>query len=215
MDNAEYLEENEKILKLPNICTGSNKREFIPLEQTSLPPISYYSRYPISKQLRSIHLDKRVLNGALKSSIFGYTSKSINFRGFISLSVSLNLLVKCKVRSWFCQCGGDMLDFDGLHGELFLRLSQNRSHMSVDLYIDQMLPKLTKILHQTAKSNCETFTVRMLQEAILLPMFQLHNKYECGQSNYIVLDFTMSNRGYFAKRYTRNSRTDNSRKSIV
>lgn len=201
-----FLPKDTENLRLPKLPTTRRRSSLssmssVNITRTSLPKTPLYAQYPIANRILDIFNDPIALNGALKAVIFSYGARSGLSRGTITEAASLSLMNRSNVRAWFCRTGGNELTFNSLHSAMFSNISNNRSLVSVDLYINHMLPAFANTLRRLAKSRSETYSLRMLHEAIILPLFQLRCPKKCDNGGFILADFTAANRGYFCKRF--------------
>ncbi|KAF6769457.1 hypothetical protein AHF37_12670 [Paragonimus kellicotti] len=181
----------------PNSCKNGATRT---LSQIYLPTIPQFSVIPASPLFRKFHHTScnSTLKGALKSVIFNHTSEAGLFCGTIGERTSFKILKDSNFVEWLRSKNYPPIVFHSLHSQTFNDVSSGRIRMTVDLYIDQFLPRLAAALRR------DTHLVRidtgMIVEALLLPVFQIDKTNVCKSAARILVDFTSVNRGFFIRR---------------
>ncbi|KAF5397445.1 hypothetical protein PHET_09492 [Paragonimus heterotremus] len=193
---------DESEMSLINIQPNSSKNGAArTLSQIYLPNIPQFSAIPISPLFRKFHYIScnSTLKGALKSAIFNHTSEAGLFCGTIGERTSFKMLKDSNFVDWLRSKNYPPIVFHSLHSQTFNDVSSGRIRMTVDLYIDQFLPRLAAALRRDTR--LVKIDTGMIVEALLLPVFQIEKTNACKSATRILVDFTSVNRGFFVRRH--------------
>ncbi|CAH8855189.1 unnamed protein product [Trichobilharzia szidati] len=139
--------------------------------------------------------------GALKAFIYAQISRYTLYHGCIGERHSFLLLTTTKVVDCLTQTCLPYLNIRGIHSAKFYAISNYRSLMSVDLYIEKFLPDFLRVLSsEKYKNNYPMMKLSQMFDIMLKPLFDESQKRICTIKNRSVINFTQSYRNMFATR---------------
>ncbi|KAG5448503.1 hypothetical protein CSKR_101946 [Clonorchis sinensis] len=186
------FENSQTVIRTERLGTSS-------LTGTALQNLPHFLKYPISSHFRTICSvkDADVIKGALKGTIFDFSTHSGRSSSIINERTSLLILVAVNVASYLKDNGLPFIVFAGIHSSTFFAVSSARFRMSVDLYIDRFIPELADALSTETKDP--KITVDLLVQAIILPFFQKRRSAVCLPRGKLMVDFTSAHRRFFTQ----------------
>ncbi|CAH8857168.1 unnamed protein product [Trichobilharzia szidati] len=146
--------------------------------------------------ITTILSDKDLLRCTLKSILSTYLYQCSLICSFIRESESIYLLHKYELYK-IVQI--PKTEFHAMHSLIFQKISEHRSRMTLDLYIDICLPALANSICKRRK--CDFGTYDLYRILLSLSLFQDKNciRIGCEPMKQITRLFTLTKREYMAK----------------
>ncbi|VDP81085.1 unnamed protein product [Echinostoma caproni] len=167
---------------------------------TYLPSSPLFTNRPFYPMFLNLHKcgDVDIIRGALKASIFDHTASRGMHSGTIDDLASQTLFAARNVVPWLRGHGLSAQKFRGIHTTTFYTIANGRAKMSVDLYIEQFIPRLAQSLK--CAIDIPGLSRDFIEEAIIFPLFQYTPKVVCQPRTKMLNDFASVKREFFSQR---------------